>query len=103
VALKSQEADWVPERAVPVLAYASPPGRGVFLLLPMEVHHPGSVGKPIEGAAVRVVDDHGNDLPANQVGELLIRIGGGRRFYFGDPIPPLRHGRRAGCPRISVT
>ena len=46
---------------------------------------PGSVGKPIEGAAVRVVDNGGNGLPANQVGEVLIRIGGGRRFYFGEP------------------
>ena len=46
--------------------------------------HPGSVGKPIAGGAVRVIDDVGNDLPPNQVGELLLRIRRGRRFYFGD-------------------
>jgi len=46
--------------------------------------HPGSVGKPIAGGAVRVVDDEGNDLPPNQVGELALRIRRGKRFYFGD-------------------
>ncbi|MGO8870645.1 MAG: class I adenylate-forming enzyme family protein [Acidimicrobiales bacterium] len=49
------------------------------------LRRPGSVGKPIEGAAIRVVDEHGNDLAANQPGELLIRIAGGNRFYFGEP------------------
>ena len=62
-------------------------GDAACLLLPGEAEqHPGSVGKPIEGAGVRVVDDHGErPWGANQVGELLIRIGGGRRFYFGEP------------------
>jgi acyl-CoA synthetase (AMP-forming)/AMP-acid ligase II len=48
------------------------------------IEHPGSVGKPIAGGAVRVVDDAGNDLPPNEVGELVLRIRRGRRFYFGD-------------------
>ena len=61
-------------------------GDAACLLPPGEaLTRPGSVGKPIEEAGIRVVDQHGNDLPANQVGELLIRIGGGRRFYFGEP------------------
>ena len=48
------------------------------------IEHPGSVGKPISGGAVRVVDEPGIDLPPNQVGELVLRIRRGRRFYFGD-------------------
>jgi len=61
-------------------------GDAACLLPPGEtLRHPGSVGKPIEEGGVRVVDKHGNPLPANNVGELLIRIGGGRRFYFGEP------------------
>ena len=48
------------------------------------MEHPGSVGKPIAGGAVRVVDEVGSDLPPNQVGELVLRIRRGRRFYFGD-------------------
>jgi acyl-CoA synthetase (AMP-forming)/AMP-acid ligase II len=48
------------------------------------IRHPGSVGKPIAGGAVRVVDELGNDRPGNQVGELVLRIRSGRRFYFDD-------------------
>ena len=61
-------------------------GDAACLLPPGEaLRRPGSVGKPIEEAGVRVVDNDGNGLPANDVGELLMRIGGGRRFYFGEP------------------
>ena len=48
------------------------------------LEHPGSVGKPISGGAVRVVDGTGNDLPPHEIGELVLRIRSGRRFYFGD-------------------
>jgi len=48
------------------------------------MERPGSVGKPIAGGAVRVVDESGSDLPHNEVGELLLRLRGGRRFYFDD-------------------
>jgi acyl-CoA synthetase (AMP-forming)/AMP-acid ligase II len=48
------------------------------------LEHPGSVGKPIAGGAVRVVDETGDDLPRDQVGELVLRIRRGKRFYFGD-------------------
>lgn len=61
-------------------------GASACLLPPGEaLRRPGSVGKPIEEAQVRVVDDRGRQLPANEVGELLIRVVGGRRFYFGEP------------------
>lgn len=40
---------------------------------------PGSVGKPIHGVEVKVVDDQGNELPPNEVGELVVR---------GDNITP---------------
>jgi acyl-coenzyme A synthetase/AMP-(fatty) acid ligase len=48
------------------------------------MEHPGSVGKPIAGGAVRVLDEAGNELPPNEVGELALRIRSGRRFYFED-------------------
>jgi acyl-coenzyme A synthetase/AMP-(fatty) acid ligase len=73
-------------------------GDQVALLPPGEVlHRPGSVGKPIEPAAVRMVDNQRNGLPAIQVGELLTRIAGGRRHCFGEPDGTPRHGWRAGC------
>ena len=40
--------------------------------------------KPIAGGGVRVVDELGNDLGPNEVGELVLRIRRGRRFYFND-------------------
>lgn len=36
-------------------------------------YKPGSVGVPIPGVSVRVVDDEGNDVPTGEVGELLVQ------------------------------
>jgi fatty-acyl-CoA synthase len=41
------------------------------------------IGRPLDGAEVRVVDDAGRDLPAGQVGELLFRGLGVVRYYIG--------------------
>ncbi len=45
---------------------------------------PGSVGRPLPCADVRVVDDDGRDVPCDQPGELLIRGPMVTRGYFGD-------------------
>jgi acyl-CoA synthetase (AMP-forming)/AMP-acid ligase II len=45
----------------------------------------GSVGKPLPPTEFKVVDDDGNDLPAGEVGELLVRNPGREREYFNDP------------------
>jgi acyl-coenzyme A synthetase/AMP-(fatty) acid ligase len=34
---------------------------------------PGSVGRPLDNLMVRIVDEEGNDLPARQIGELLVK------------------------------
>jgi acyl-CoA synthetase (AMP-forming)/AMP-acid ligase II len=46
---------------------------------------PGSVGRPIPCAEVRVVDDDGRDVPVGEVGELWIRGPMITPGYFGDP------------------
>ena len=47
--------------------------------------HPGSVGRIMPGAAVRVIDAEGNDLPAGGVGEVIGRtLGMGDFTYHGD-------------------
>ena len=33
---------------------------------------PGSVGRPLDNLMIRIVDEEGNDVPAGQVGELLV-------------------------------
>jgi len=45
---------------------------------------PGSVGRPLPCAEVRVVDDEGRDVPVDQPGELLIRGPMVTPGYFGD-------------------
>lgn len=36
--------------------------------------HPGTVGKAIPGATVKVLDDEGNELPTGEVGEIFLRL-----------------------------
>lgn len=45
----------------------------------------GSVGLPIEGTAVRVVDEHGNAVPPDTVGEIVLRGPGVMLGYYDDP------------------
>jgi long-chain acyl-CoA synthetase len=52
--------------------------------------HPASVGRPIPGVEVRLVDDAGRDVPEGDVGELAVRSGPPGRFatlrgYFNRP------------------
>lgn len=54
-----------------------PPGEAVRRL--------GSVGRPIDPAGLRVVDDGGDARPAGEVGEVVIAVAPGQRFYFNDP------------------
>jgi long-chain acyl-CoA synthetase len=52
--------------------------------------HPASVGRPIPGVEVRLVDDDGRDVGEGEVGELAVRSGPPGRFatlraYFNRP------------------
>jgi long-chain acyl-CoA synthetase len=46
---------------------------------------PGSIGVPIPEFEVRVVDDQDQDLPAGQVGELIVRGPGVMKEYLNQP------------------
>ncbi|MBN1828502.1 MAG: AMP-binding protein, partial [Deltaproteobacteria bacterium] len=46
---------------------------------------PGSVGTPAPGVDVKVVDDDGSELPAGQVGELIVRGPNVMKGYFNEP------------------
>jgi acyl-CoA synthetase (AMP-forming)/AMP-acid ligase II len=61
-------------------------GGSICVLPPGEAaRRPGSVGKPLPGVRVRVVDPAGTDLPSGEVGEILLHIAAGERAYFNDP------------------
>jgi len=46
---------------------------------------PGSIGIPIPGVQVRVVDTTGRDLPSGETGELLIKGDNVMKGYYKDP------------------
>ena len=46
---------------------------------------PGSVGRPLDNLMVRIVDEDGKDLPAGQVGELLVSGPSICSGYLNDP------------------
>lgn len=52
--------------------------------------HPASVGRPLPGVEVRIVDDKDRDVPAGEVGEVLVRCGEPGRWllmrgYWNNP------------------
>ncbi len=51
----------------------------------------GSVGRPLDNLTVRIADAEGNDLPAGQVGELLVKGPSICSGYFNDPEETDRH------------
>ena len=46
---------------------------------------PGSIGTPITGVAMKVVDDEGNDVPRGGVGEIVIRGHNVMKSYWNRP------------------
>ena len=46
---------------------------------------PGSIGTPIEGVEMKVVDDEGNEVPTGEVGEIVIRGHNVMKGYWKRP------------------
>ncbi len=46
---------------------------------------PGTVGLPVPGVEMRIVDDEGNELPPNQVGEIAVRGPSVMKGYWNRP------------------
>ncbi len=49
------------------------------------VRKPGSIGTPIWGVQVKVVDEHSNDLPPGEPGEIVIRGHNIMKSYYRKP------------------
>jgi long-chain acyl-CoA synthetase len=52
---------------------------------PVGREKPGSVGLPVPGTEVRILDDAGNELPAGEVGEICARSPGVMQGYWRSP------------------
>ena len=63
------------------LTEASP----VVSINPQALRRPGSVGLPIAGVEVKVVDEYGNQLPLNKEGELLVKGENVMKGYYKLP------------------
>jgi acyl-CoA synthetase (AMP-forming)/AMP-acid ligase II len=86
--LSGAERARILEKLCPNLAeyYASTEGGGVSLLLPREqAAHGATVGRPIHGVEVEIVDEDHATLPPGQVGRLRYRGPGVATGYHRDP------------------
>jgi long-chain acyl-CoA synthetase len=52
---------------------------------PDKVRKPGSIGTPIAGVEMRLIDADGADVPAGEVGEIAIRGHNVMKGYWGNP------------------
>src|SRR5436305_7603239 len=52
---------------------------------PVGREKPGSVGLPVPGTELRVLDEHGHQLPRGEVGEICVRSPGVMRGYWRSP------------------
>jgi long-chain acyl-CoA synthetase len=48
-------------------------------------HKPGSIGITVPRVEAKVVDDHDQELPVNEIGELVIKGYNVMKGYYGDP------------------
>lgn len=46
--------------------------------------HPGTVGRPVKGVEVRIVDSQGQPVPAGEIGLILVRSPGAIGGYRND-------------------
>jgi bile acid-coenzyme A ligase len=71
--LKQAYIEWLgPERIHEL--YAGTEAQGVTIISGSEwLEHRGSVGKPQVGSQIKILDEHGNELPPRQIGEVFMR------------------------------
>jgi long-chain acyl-CoA synthetase len=82
VDLKRRLFDWLG----PVIYefYGATEGGGTIARPQDWLAHPGTVGTPWPGAAVKVLDDDGNEVPPGTVGTVYLKLMGGNFRYKGD-------------------
>ena len=65
--------------------YGATEGGGTLATPQDWLAHPGTVGRPWQGADIKILDDEGNELPADTVGTVYMKLMGGDFRYKGDP------------------
>lgn len=80
--LKREWLEWLgPDRVMEV--YAGTESQGLTAISGQEwLEHPGSVGLPIGGTSLKIVDESGQPLPSLSVGEILMTRAGGHTYEY---------------------
>ncbi|MGZ4140597.1 MAG: AMP-binding enzyme, partial [Actinomycetota bacterium] len=63
--------------------YGMTEGRATLITATEWLAKPGSVGRPMPGARVTILDADGNELPAGETGLVYVQTAGGRFEYAG--------------------
>ena len=71
-------------------------GGAVFHTSAEALRKPGTVGRPIDGAVVKIFDSAGKELGPGEIGEVYIRIGGFPDFTYHGMDDKRREVERAG-------
>lgn len=79
--------NWLPLGVGIVQTYGqTEAGPRITCLLPQDSKRKiGSVGKPIPGVYVRIIDEMGNELPANSKGEIIVKGDNVMKGYYKRP------------------
>ena len=82
IELKRSLFDWLG----PVIYefYGATEGGGTLATPQDWLDHPGTVGRPWQGADIKILDDEGNEVPAGTVGTVYMLLMGGDFRYKGD-------------------
>ena len=59
---------------------------GMTICNPAGAIRPGSLGIPVDGVEVKVVDSKGEEMPDGQTGELIVKTPGNLVRYWDDPV-----------------
>jgi long-chain acyl-CoA synthetase len=65
--------------------YGMTEGRATVISSNEWLQRPGSVGRPMPGAHVKIMDAEGSELPAGETGLIYVSTGGSRFTYAGAP------------------
>lgn len=72
---------------IPIQGYGMTETSPFITLMPLEYafEKMGSIGKPVPGAEVKIVDEEGNELPTGEVGEIIVRGPMVMKEYHNNP------------------
>ena len=93
--LKEEYIAWLGPNVIHEL-YGGTEGQGSTIITGTEwLEHRGSVGKPVPGCEMKIVDEDGNTLPSGEIGEVFLLPEGGQGstyHYIGDKAKEIEGG-----------